>query len=45
LISRFPNKERADMPGSKTTQGQCRACDDAPPCVAFRYANSVGTLK
>ena len=43
-ISRFPNKERTDMPGSQTTQGQSSACDDALPRIAFRYANSVGTL-
>jgi hypothetical protein len=43
-ISRFPVKELTDMPGSQTTQGQCEARDGAPPCVAFRYANSVGTL-
>ena len=32
------------MPGSQTTQGQCRACDSALHCIAFRYANSVGAL-
>ena len=32
------------MPGSQTTQGRPRACDNARHRVAFRYANSVGTL-
>jgi hypothetical protein len=33
------------MPGSKTTQGRAGARRNAPARVAFRYANSVGTLK
>ena len=43
-ISRFSCKERTYMPGSKTTQGRTGARFIAPIRVAFRYANSVGTL-
>jgi hypothetical protein len=43
-ISRFPCKERTCMPGSKTTQGRTGTRAIAPIRVAFRYANSVGTL-
>jgi hypothetical protein len=43
-ISRFPCKERTYMPGSKTTQGRTGTRAFAPVRVAFRYANSVGTL-
>ena len=32
------------MPGSQTTQGPCRPRDIGLQGVAFRYANSVGTL-
>ncbi len=42
-ISRFPNKERACMPGSSTTPGRTPACDGAPMHVAFRGSDSVGT--
>ena len=42
--SRFPYKECTSVPGSQTTQGQYSACDSALYRVAFRYANSVGTL-
>jgi len=37
-------KERTYMPGSKTTQGRTGTRFIAPVRVAFRYANSVGTL-
>jgi len=43
-ISRFSCKERTYMPGSKTTQGRTGTRFIAPVRVAFRYANSVGTL-
>jgi hypothetical protein len=43
-ISRFPIKERAYMPGSKTTQGRPGTRTVAPVRVAFRYRNSVGAL-
>ena len=43
-ISRFSCKERTYMPGSKTTQGRTGTRFIAPIRVAFRYANSVGTL-
>jgi hypothetical protein len=43
-ISRFSSKERTYMPGSKTTQGRTGTRFIAPVRVAFRYANSVGTL-
>ena len=33
------------MPVSKTTQGRASTRSNAPVRVAFRYANSVGTLK
>ena len=42
--SRFPCKERTGMPGSQTTQGPCRPRANGLQGVAFRYANSVGTL-
>jgi hypothetical protein len=32
------------MPGSQTTQSPCRPRDTGLQGVAFRYANSVGTL-
>ena len=41
--SRFPCKERAHMPVSKTTPGRLGARDIAPICVAFRQRNDVGT--
>ena len=31
------------MPGSTTTPGHPRACDNARRCIAFRYTDSVGT--
>jgi hypothetical protein len=43
-ISRFSRKERTYMPGSRTTQGRAGARSNAPVRIAFRYANSVGTL-
>jgi hypothetical protein len=43
-ISRFPCKERAYMPGSRTTQGRAGTRTIAPVRVAFRYVNSVSTL-
>ena len=43
-ISRFSCKERTYMPGSQTTQGHPGTRTIAPVRVAFRYANSVGTL-
>src|SRR5258705_12688256 len=43
-ISRFPNKERLCMPGSKTTQGRTGTRKIAPVRVAFHHANGVGTL-
>jgi hypothetical protein len=43
-ISRFPGKELADMPGSLTTQSQLGTHGNAPDRIAFRYADSVGTL-
>ena len=33
------------MPGSQTTQGHPGTRTIAPVRVAFRYSNSVGTLK
>ena len=33
------------MPGSQTTQGRPGTRSNAPVRVAFRYCNSVGTLK
>jgi len=42
-ISRFPNKERAHMPGSTTTPGHPGARDCALRRFAFRYTDSVGT--
>ena len=33
------------MPGSQTTQGHPGTRAIAPVRIAFRYANSVGTLK
>jgi hypothetical protein len=42
--SRFPNKERLCMPGSKTTQDRTGTRKIAPVRVAFRHANGVGTL-
>ena len=44
-ISRFPDKERACMPGSSTSPDRPSACDGAPVRVAFRYTDSVGTRK
>jgi hypothetical protein len=44
-ISRFPNKERACMPGSSTTPGRPSACGSALEHIAFRYTDSVGTQK
>ena len=43
-ISRFPNKERLCMPGSKTTQGRPGTRNHAPVRLAFRHANGVGAL-
>ena len=40
-ISRFPSKERAHMPVSKTTPGRLGARVIAP--LAFRHRNDVGT--
>ena len=31
------------MPGSTTTPGHPRACDNARRCIAFRYTDSVST--
>jgi hypothetical protein len=42
-ISRFPSKERAHMPVSKTTLGRLDARVIAPIRVAFRQRNNVGT--
>jgi hypothetical protein len=42
-ISRFPSKERAHMPVSKTTPGRLGARVIAPIRVAFRHRNNVGT--
>src|SRR6202022_1522794 len=42
-ISRFPNKERAHMPVSKTTPGRLGARVIAPIRGAFRHRNDVGT--
>jgi len=42
-ISRFPSKERAHMPVSKTTPGRLGARDIAPIRVAFRQRNDVST--
>jgi hypothetical protein len=42
-ISRFPGKERAHMPVSKTTPGRLGARVVAPIRVAFRHRNDVGT--
>src|SRR5665811_455949 len=42
-ISRFPSKERAHMPVSKTTPGRLGARIIAPIRVAFRHRNDVGT--
>src|SRR6266404_1699748 len=42
-ISRFPSKERAHMPVSKTTPGRLGARVIAPIRVAFRQRNDVGT--
>ena len=44
-ISRFPNKERAYMPGSTTTPGRPNTCESALERFAFRYTDSVGTQK
>jgi hypothetical protein len=43
-ISRFPSKEPAHMPVSKTTPGRLGARVIAPIRVAFRHRNDVGTL-
>ena len=42
-ISRFPSKERAHMPVSKTTPGRLGVRVIAPIRVAFRHRNDVGT--
>src|SRR4030088_2332327 len=42
-ISRFPGKEGAHMPGSKTTPGPLGAPVIAPIRVAFRPRTDVGT--
>src|SRR2546421_9349807 len=42
-ISRFPSRERAHMPVSKTTPGRLGARVIAPIRVAFRRRNDVGT--
>src|SRR3981189_2768172 len=42
-FSRFPSKERAHMPVSKTTPGRLGARVIAPIRVAFRHRNDVGT--
>ena len=42
-ISRFPSKERAHMPVSKTTPGRLGARVVAPNRVAIRHRNDVGT--
>ncbi len=44
VVSRFPNKERLCMPGSKTTQGRPGTRNHAPVRLAFRHANGVGAL-
>src|SRR5947207_8669731 len=41
-ISRFPSRERAHMPVSKTTPGRLGARVIAPIRVAFRHRNDVG---
>src|SRR5450755_4642320 len=41
--SRFPSKERAHLPVSKTTPGRLGARVIAPFRVAFRHRNDVGT--
>jgi hypothetical protein len=40
-ISRFPSKERAHMPASKTPPGRLGARVIAPIGVAFRHRNDV----
>ncbi len=42
-ISRFPDKERAYMPGSTTTPGRLSTRVSALRRLAFRYTDSVGT--
>ena len=42
-ISRFPDEERAHMPGSATTRGRSPARAHASDHVAFRRDNGVGT--
>ena len=44
-ISRFPSKERAHMPVSKTTPGRLGARVIAPIRVAFRQRNDVGAQR
>jgi len=41
-ISRFPNKERAYMPGSATTPDQTEARASVSVCVAFHISDCVG---
>ncbi len=41
--SRFPYKERAYMPRSRTTPGRLSTRVGALKHLAFRYTNSVGT--
>jgi hypothetical protein len=43
--SRFPRKERLCMPGSTTTPGRRRSCDDERLRVAFRIDHGVGAQK
>src|ERR1700677_5321267 len=43
-ISRFPDKERPHMPGSRTAQDRTSARDSADPRVAFRWDKGVGVL-
>ncbi|BCH43468.1 hypothetical protein TUM17574_53510 [Klebsiella pneumoniae] len=42
-ISRFPRKDRIDMPGSQTPPGPYSTRSNAPYDVAFRKQYNVGT--
>nr|QTX14813.1 hypothetical protein [Klebsiella pneumoniae] len=42
-ISRFPRKDRIDMPGSQTPPGPYGTRSNAPYDVAFRKQYNVGT--
>lgn len=44
-ISRFPRKDRIDMPGAQTPQGPCGTRSNAPYGFAFRIQYDVGTRK